>query len=150
MLKYWNIWFSIRGENWGRMGHSDSHILGAILWWGLSPRFLCYQLESYQILLTGERSYQGLKDSTSFGLLSHRSAEKLEGGNSKNCQFSIPIWSFVFVFVCKWTPWRNFRLGGQHGELKKFEYFESNYSVLLSDNKPNEVASFRYWFTKKI
>ena len=26
-----------------------------------------------------------------------------------------------------------------------FEFYESNYSVLLSDNKPNEVASFRYW-----
>ena len=36
---------------------------------------LCYQLESYQILLTGERSYQGLKDATLFSLISDKSAE---------------------------------------------------------------------------
>ena len=38
---------------------------------------------------TEERSYQGLKDATLFGLLSDKSAEKLEGEYSKNCQFSI-------------------------------------------------------------
>ena len=73
------------------------------VWWGISHRFLCYQLESYQILLTGERSYQGLKDATSFGLLSDKSAEKLEGENSNNCQFSIlAAWltqSFLFMII---------------------------------------------------
>ena len=34
--------------------------------------------------------------------------------------------------------------GGQYGEFQIFEYFESNYSVLLSDNRANEVASYRY------
>ena len=56
---------------------------------GLSPQFLSYQLESYQILLTGERSYQGLKDATSFGLISDKSAEKLEGENLNFGHFSI-------------------------------------------------------------
>ena len=48
-----------------------------------------HQLESYQILLTAERSYQGLKDATSFGLISDKSAEKLEGENSNFGHFSI-------------------------------------------------------------
>ena len=38
---------------------------------------------------TEERSYEGLKYATSFGLLSDKSAEKLEGEYSKNYQFSI-------------------------------------------------------------
>ena len=29
---------------------------------------------------------------------------------------------------------------GQYGEFQFFEYFHLNYSVLLSDNKPNEMA----------
>ena len=70
------------------------HIM--VLWWGLSPRFLSYQLESYQILLTGERSYQGLKDATSFGLISDKSAEILGSKYSKNCQFSILADSAIF------------------------------------------------------
>ena len=71
------------------------------VWWGLSHRFLCYQLESYQILLTGERSYQGLKDAISFGLLSDKSAEKLEGENSNICQFSIlATWQTQSLCVC--------------------------------------------------
>ena len=51
--------------------------LGAVLWWGLSPRFLCFQLEFLCDFFTEERSYQGLKDATSFGLLSDKSAEIL-------------------------------------------------------------------------
>ena len=33
-----------------------------------------------------DRSYQWLKDATSFGLLSDKSAEKLKGENSNFCQ----------------------------------------------------------------
>ena len=58
----------------------------------------------FKIFFTTERSYQGLKDVTSFGLLSDKSAEKLEEENSKFCQFSIlAAWltqSFIFVFIC--------------------------------------------------
>ena len=50
-----------------------------VLWRGGLPRFFCYQLEFCQILLTGERSYQWLKDAILFGLLSDKSAEIREG-----------------------------------------------------------------------
>ena len=55
--------------------------LGIILWqiWseltGVSPRFPCYQLEFYQILLTGEKYNQWLKDATSFAFLSDKAVE---------------------------------------------------------------------------
>ena len=32
-----------------------------------------------------------------------------------------------------------------YGELAIFEYSPSNFSALLSDNKPNKVASFSSW-----
>ena len=54
-------------------------------------------------LLTGERSYQGLKDATLFGLISDKSAEILGSKYSNLRQFSIlatwPTWSFMFI--CK-------------------------------------------------
>ena len=52
------------------------------VWWGLSPSFLCYQLDFLLDFFTEKRSYQGLKDATSFGLVSDKSAEKLEEENS--------------------------------------------------------------------
>ena len=82
------------------------------VWWGLSHRFFCYHLESYQILLTGKRSYQGLKDATSFGLISDKSAEKSEGENSNICQFSLlATWpTRSFVFICELAKWCHFHL----------------------------------------
>ena len=77
------------------------------------------------------KSYQGLKDATLFGLLSDKSAEKLEGENSNNCQFSIlAIWLtqsfFMFVFCMQISRVMSLlphlhtemcRPGGQYGEL---------------------------------
>ena len=82
------------------------------VWWGLSHRFLCYQLKSYQILLTADRSYQGLKDATLFGLISDKSAEKSEGKNINICQFSIlATWlTWSFMFICKLAEWHHFCL----------------------------------------
>ena len=127
------------------------HDQGAIivLWWGLSPIFLCYQLESDQILLTGERSYQWLKDATSFVLLSDKSAEIFKSKYLNICQFSIlatwPTWSFVFVFICKWGC--DITSAFTEGTMENFQiikYFDSNYLALLSDNRANKVASCRY------
>ena len=50
------------------VGH---HIM--VLWWGHAPQFLCYQLDFLLDFFTEEGSYQGLKDATSFGLLSDKS-----------------------------------------------------------------------------
>ena len=60
-----------------------------VLWGGHAPRFLCYQLDFLLDFFTEERSYQWLKDATSFGLLSDKSAEKLEMENSNSGHFSI-------------------------------------------------------------
>ena len=46
-----------------------------VLLWGHAPRFLCYQLNFLLDFFTEEKSYQELKDATSFGLLSDKSAE---------------------------------------------------------------------------
>ena len=78
---------------WTWVGH---HIMA--LWWGLSLGFLSYQLESYQILWTGERSYQELKDATLFGLISDKSAEIWGSEYSNFGQFSILAMAFVFDF----------------------------------------------------
>ena len=51
--------------------------LGTILWSGHAPRFLCYQLELGAHFFMRDRSYQWLKDASSFGLLSDKSAEIL-------------------------------------------------------------------------
>ena len=81
-------------------------------WQGFPPQFLCYQLEFCQILLTGERPYQWLKDATSFAFLSDKSTEKLEGKNLNFCYFSIlAVWlTRSFIFVCKWGKWHHFCL----------------------------------------
>ena len=127
------------------------------VWWGLSNRFLCYQLECYQILLTGERSYQGLKDATSFGLISDKSAEKSGGkfeylpilhtgymDDTELCVHMQISWvmSLPPHLHTKTPCGRRLR---KHGELKKFEYFDPNIWAFLSDNKPNKMASCRYW-----
>ena len=46
-----------------------------VLWSGHVPQFLCYELDFLLDFFTEERSYQWLKDATSFGLLSDKSAE---------------------------------------------------------------------------
>ena len=80
---------------------------------------------SLRFFFTEERSYQGLKGATLFGLLSDKSAEKLEGEYSKNYQFSIlAAWltrSLHFLFcmqisqvtslpggsvLARWPVWR--------------------------------------------
>ena len=52
-----------------------------------------------------DRSYQWLKDDTSFGLISDKSTEIRGLEYWKNCQFSIqnqPFSAFLFVcFICK-------------------------------------------------
>ena len=54
-----------------------------VLWSGHAPQFLCYQLDFLLDFFTKERYYQWLKDATSFGLLSVKSAEKIEGNIRK-------------------------------------------------------------------
>ena len=58
-------------------------------WQGDSPLFLCYQLELGAHFFMRDRSYQWLKDATSFGLISDKSAEIRGLEYWKNCQFSI-------------------------------------------------------------
>ena len=70
------------------------HIM--VLWWGHSPRFLCYQLDFLLDFFTEEGSYQGLKDATSFGLLSDKSAEILGSEYSNFRQFFILADSAIF------------------------------------------------------
>ena len=73
------------------VGH---HIM--VLWWGHAPQFLCYQWDFLLDIFTEEGSYQGLKDTTSFGLLSDKSAEILGSEYSNFCQFSILANSAIF------------------------------------------------------
>ena len=71
-----------------------------VLWGEHAPQFLCYQLVFLLDFFTEERSYQGLKDATSFGLISDKSAEIQGSEYWKNCQFSIRNWPFLpFFFV---------------------------------------------------
>ena len=49
----------------------------------------CYQLDFLLEFFTEERSYQGLKDATSFGLILDKSAEIRGSKYWRNCQFSI-------------------------------------------------------------
>ena len=50
---------------------------------GFHPHFSVISYDFFEIFFTEERSYQGLKDGTSFGLLSDKSAEE---ENSNFCQ----------------------------------------------------------------
>ena len=61
------------------------HIM--VLCRGDSPRFLCYQLDFLLDFFTEEGSYEGLKDTTSFGLLSDKSTEILGWKYSNFCQY---------------------------------------------------------------
>ena len=87
-LKYKKNFLSWLGTIMACMVRSFTSI--SLLSVGISLRFF-----------TKERSYQGLKDATSFSLLSDKSAEKSEEENSNICQFSIlatwPTQSFVFA-----------------------------------------------------
>ena len=62
--------FGILGNYFIMVGH---HIM--VLWWGHTPQFLCYQLELGAHFFMRDRSYLWLKDATSFGLISDKSAE---------------------------------------------------------------------------
>ena len=104
--------FGILGNYFIMVGH---HIM--VLLWGHAPRFLCYQLGLGAHFLMRDRSYQWLKDATSFGLLSDKSAEKLKGENSNFCQNGRignfqPSWAWLIFrvtshacakAVCRWN-----------------------------------------------
>ena len=63
---------------------------------------ICYHLEFFQILLTGDRSYQYLKDATLFVLLSDKSAEIFECKYLKNWNLPPGHLPTHGVFICKW------------------------------------------------
>ena len=120
------------------------------VWWGDSPQFLSYQLESYQILLTGERSYQGLKDATSFGLISDKSAEKSEGENSNFGHFSIG-WVGRHIMVLWWGHSPRF-LCYQLDFLLDFFTEEGSYQWLkdatlfgLISDESAQIQGSEYW-----
>ena len=51
-----------------------------------------------------DRSYQGLKDATSFGLISDKSAEKLEWENSNFGHFSIMALGTILWYYSEGFP----------------------------------------------
>ena len=109
-----------------------------------------------------DRSYQGLKDATLFGLICDKSAEIRGSEYWKNCQFSIladsPIFAFLLPLLskladddvmrmCKGNFFEHAPCRGQAASMEIFQFFEYldlNYSVLLADLITNEVASCRY------
>ena len=67
---------------------------------------ICYQLDFLLDIFMRDRSYQGLKDATLFGLICDKSAEIRGLEYWKICQFSILADSAIFAFllpllVCK-------------------------------------------------
>ena len=147
--------FGILGNYFIMVGR---HVM--VLWWGYSPWFLCYQLDFLLDIFMRDRSDQGLKDATSFGLICGKSAEIRGLEYWKNCQFSIVADSAIFGFllpllVCKLADddvtcmcKGYFRTRSVSASMENFQiikYFESDYLAILSDNRANEVASCRYW-----
>ena len=69
-----------------------------------SPQFLCYQLELEAHVFMRDRSYQWLKDATSFGLISDKSDTRYEVQNIGKIANS-PYWphgaSPLCLLVCK-------------------------------------------------
>ena len=112
-----------------------------VLWWGHAPWFLCYQLDFLLDFFTEAGSYQWLKDATSFGLLSNKSAEKLEGNIQKIANSPYEIGHFhplCSIFLCKWAKWCHFQSENSvrkavWGMFQYFEYLDLNYSALLAD-----------------
>ena len=105
-----------------------------------------------------DRSYQWLKDATSFGLISDKSTEIQGSEYWENCQFSIlaeigpfhPSWAWLtpsdVTHMCK-SYFQTKLCVGQAASMENFQiikYFESDYLVILSDNRANEVAPCRY------
>ena len=96
LFKYRNLmdlkfWLVPTGD-WFGWFHWFHHFFG---------QYLCYHLESFQILLTGDRSYHYLKDATLFALLSDKSAEIFKCKYSKN--WNLPPGCLPHgVFICKW------------------------------------------------
>ena len=121
--------------------------LGAILWWGHAPQFLCYQLDFLIDFFTEEGSYQGLKDATLIGLLSDKSAE-IQGLKYSNFgQFSILANSAIFglrghglssewchMHVQRLCFWKKCHVGKAVWRLFQIiKYFDPNISALLAD-----------------
>ena len=102
-------------------------------------------------IFTEDRSYQYLQDAILFGLLSDKSTEILKWKYSKKLEFSI-LAAFCTEFpdiqmrqVTSQPHLHTKKLCvSQYGEMAKFVNSPFNFSALLSDNKPNEVASFSY------
>ena len=98
--------------------------------------------------LTEERSYEGLKDATSFGLISDKSAEIRGSEYWKNCQFSIRNWPFSPScsyanepsdvtspeIVTFGQDFRDFLLACSTGALLRFEFISFNYSTITQSN----------------
>ena len=129
-----NIW------NIRKLFHHDHGTIMA-LWWRHSPWFLCYQWDFLLDIFTEEGSYQGLKDTTLFGLISDKSAEIRGSEYLKICQFSILNRPFsLFFFLCSYAneavtslPVR--KICAEWRTSNIFEYLDLIYSALLSDNR---------------
>ena len=103
---------------------------------------------------TEEGSYQGLKDATSIGLLSDKSAEKLKGKYSNfhqilhTGQFGHfqPLWAWLKL-TQEWHHFwsENSMWKACMEDFQIIKYFDPNILALLSDNRAIEVASCRYW-----
>ena len=119
-----------------------------VLLWGHAPRFLCYQLDFLLDFFTEERSYEGLKDATSFGLLSDKSAEKLEGENSKIGHFSIGWarsmvlwWGHAPQFLCYHLVF----LLDFFTEERSYQGLKDATSFGLICDKSTEIRGLEYW-----
>ena len=104
--------------------------VGAILWYYGENIHLdfCYQLELGAHLFMRDRSYQWLKDATSFGLISDKSAEIQGSEYWKNYQFSIlAAWSFYMFAHMQMRLWCHFQsensVSWHYGELPNFQIF---------------------------
>ena len=117
----------------------------------------CYQLDFLLDIFMRDRSYQELKDATSFGLICGKSAEIQGSEYWKNCQFSILANSVIFAFLlpsCSYANWPRvtshacakalFSENSVWARFQNIKYFKSDYIALLSDNRANKVASCRY------
>ena len=140
--------------------------LGAILWYYGQDMHLNFCVISWTFLLdflTEEGSYQGLKDATSFGLLSDKSTEIL-GLKYLNFRQILhtgqfghfePSWAWLkLCFHMQINQWwchfwsEKLCVEGQAASMENFQFFEYlylNYSALLADQIKNKVASCRYW-----
>ena len=117
-------------------------------------QYLCYHLDFLLDFFTEDKSYQYLQGATLIALLSDKSA-KIFG-----LKYLI-IWKFsIHTFRMEFSDrkWRHsanlhtkhMNTKGENGwfcmeSWQFFQYSDPHISVLLSDIKPNEVASFSPW-----